>query len=516
MRRGSFLAVVLLLSSTAAPAAGAGGALDVRLVRPDRQLERLLALFEGAPAAHPAAALAAWRRAARDPDVLSKAQQAALAALNPEMVGELRPLDGASLALDLDADGRPRWALVVPGDDGSFAALATALALTDGAAEPPLGGAAVDRLGRPGSWLMARLGRAVVVAPTRDDLAAGLDRLAAAPPPDRPSCESGWLVHLDPPALARSGAPAARRLGAGLGGLGVAAIDGVAGLDGEALGLVLTTRLEAPGAAASAALVDPSWLDAVPASGVSAAFALAIDPDPAARDRLFRAADLVEKADPARAGAAPFRSRLNLLANAAGVRPEVEIWPALRGLSGFATADDAGRTDGVVLGLHAVDEPAASRLAGRVAPRLARAFGLPAGGPAPDGWSPLGTLAGRPLALARRGATVLIGWGTAAPSRALAAMDDPGRSAGPALRASWTGRRVARFAAAWPGRAPLPSLRPPAGSALGAALADSPPILWWGEPVGEEGLARDEVRWDGLRATVRRLLDRLPLEPARP
>ena len=39
----------------------------------------------------------------------------------------------------------------VPGDDGTFAAVATALALTGGGSDPPLDGVAVDRLGPPGA-----------------------------------------------------------------------------------------------------------------------------------------------------------------------------------------------------------------------------------------------------------------------------------------------------------------------------------------------------------------------------
>src|SRR4051812_15445445 len=47
-------------------------ALTVRLAHPDRQLAHLLVLFEGAKAPHPAAALAGWKRATRDPGGLGK------------------------------------------------------------------------------------------------------------------------------------------------------------------------------------------------------------------------------------------------------------------------------------------------------------------------------------------------------------------------------------------------------------------------------------------------------------
>src|SRR5581483_4473984 len=268
---GGLVAMAVAVSGGSTAAEEPPAAVVVQFVRPDEQLDRLLALFEGAKAPHPAAALAAWRRATGRHDVLPKAQQATLAALNPGMVRELATLDGATLALGFDAEGRARWNLIVPRDDGTFAALATALALTDGAAEPPLGEAAVDRLGRGESALrMARLGETVVLAPGRDDLAAGLARLqheAPDPSGDRP--ETGSLVHLNPTLLGRSGSPLVRGIAAGLAELGAGSIRGVIGLEGEALSVRLTTLNDS---VVRPATLDPAWLDGIPASGVSAAF----------------------------------------------------------------------------------------------------------------------------------------------------------------------------------------------------------------------------------------------------
>src|SRR5437868_6200587 len=102
-------------------------ALTVHLVRPDRQLARLLDLFEGTRAPHPAAALSAWKRANRDSRGLGKAREAAIAMLNPEMVQEWRTLDRADLIIAFDSgDGHARWYTILPRDDGTFAALATA------------------------------------------------------------------------------------------------------------------------------------------------------------------------------------------------------------------------------------------------------------------------------------------------------------------------------------------------------------------------------------------------------
>ena len=44
-----------------------GESLVVRLVHPERQAVQVLKLFEGSRAPHPAAALAAWKRAAATP-----------------------------------------------------------------------------------------------------------------------------------------------------------------------------------------------------------------------------------------------------------------------------------------------------------------------------------------------------------------------------------------------------------------------------------------------------------------
>ncbi len=475
---------------------GPSDAVTVRFIRPDQQLERVIALFDGAPVPHPAAALAAWRRGTGRDDVLSKAAQAAIAALNPDMMRELRTLDGARMGLRYDGDGRAGWSLVVPRDDGSIAALATALALTDGRPEPPVGGALVDRLGPEDSPLMARDGRGVVVAGTREALAEGLRRLRPEVPEAGPNPPpTGFLVRIDSAALALSGDLTARRLAGGLLGLGVRDVEAVVGLEGDALAAVVTTRLDHPADDDEAPTIDPAWLEVVPESGASVAFALAFEPGARSWDRLFAAADRVEKADASRAGSAPVRARLNLIANAAGVRPEVELWPALRGLSGFVSADDEGRIDGGLVALHALDEVAATRVADRVLPRLMRSLGLPG--------------EGRPV-IRRRGASALVAWGALADPRAEEGSERPGGSAVSMLKAAWGDRPPKRLVAFWPGRSPLPRLRPGSDSPLAAALAGAPPVVWCGWREGRT--ERDLVRWGGLGATIRRLLEGLPLK----
>ena len=483
-------------------------ALTARLAAPDRQLARLLDLFRGSRADSPAAALAGWKRATRAVQPLSKQADALITLLNPAMVAELRTLDGAAFSLGFDAAGQRRWAATIPADDGTFAALATALALTGGASEDLLGAARVDRLGPPGSALMARSGSTVVVSATRDDLRAALDRLPLpAPPP-----AEGLHFHLDPAALGTAGPVSRRRVAETLRALGCKDLEGIARLDGEVASLIVTGRWaeQPPGDAGRA--IDPSWVDWFPADRSLAAVALSLDPGPGAWDALFAAADRVDKADPARAKLPPLRARLNLYALIAGIKPEADLWPHLRGLSVAATTRPGEATPGALLALHLDGDAAALRIVDGVLPRLVAQFKLadrdaPPADPAPDRIRRLGRAGGRPLEVARRGPTVLLGWGEGTLASALDASDHPEHSAGPALRASWGPVAPRRVGALWPGR--LPGL--PEGSPLAAALIGSPPILWSGTTSGLD--SRDELRWESLREPVRRFLERLPLDP---
>jgi hypothetical protein len=476
-------------ASAQAPAKPAPPVLVVRLVRPDRQLERVLALFEGSGAAHPAAMLAAWRRAAGRADVLGMAPQAVIAALNPENVRELRTLDGATFRLAYDENQKPHWSMLIPEDDGAFAAFVTAAALTDGAPEPPLEGtsAAVDRLGPPGWPLAARHGRALVLGASRDDLRDALATLAdpnasrdPTPPPDLPS---GWVARLEADGLARAARPELRQVAGALRGLGIARIDLAGALVAEQLDIEARPAGDLAWRDAAPA-VELAWLDALPASP-SLAFAVALDPKGRTLDALFRAADGATLPDPAGNPTASWRSRLNILANLQGVRPEVELWPRLRGLSGGVAFAPDRSIASAVLALHARDADAAEALAGRVVPRLLRAVRTSA----PDA----------PAArLQRRDTMVVITWGTDAPV-----------PAAPDLRAIVEHDPSAHLVAAWPSRLPWLGIR--ADSPLDRALRDAPPLVWSGNAGAD--LPRERITWTGLRATVRRLVAALPQAP---
>ncbi len=128
--------------------------------------------------------------ATRDPDQLGKPLEAVIAFFNPEMVAEWSVFHDAELHLDsASADGRARWYVVVPRDDGTLTAAITAARLTDGEEEPPLifegNSFAVQRLGAFGAPVSLQVGDALVLASSRDELPRGLRRIHA-PSPVRP------------------------------------------------------------------------------------------------------------------------------------------------------------------------------------------------------------------------------------------------------------------------------------------------------------------------------------------
>ena len=242
-------------------------ALVIRLVHPDRQAAELLDLFTGARAAHPAAALAAWKRSARDPNQLGKPLEAVIAMFNPEMAQEWKVLHEAELRLDFGAsDGKARWYAVVPHDDGTLSAAVTALRITDGAAESPVSVAgreiAVERLGPAGGVESARIVDMLILGGSRDDLVRGLRRIGAdlrympadaaragahpnpAVPGLKHRVDSGMLIELDTDRLPANVGPAMlRRFATLLQGIGCRQIEGHAAVKDDSLALEATTRL---------------------------------------------------------------------------------------------------------------------------------------------------------------------------------------------------------------------------------------------------------------------------------
>jgi hypothetical protein len=589
-------------------------AITFRLIHPDQQAAALIKLFDGSRAAHPAAALAGWKRATRDPAQLGKTVEAVIALANSDMVPEWKVFHQAELRVNLGADdAAPRWHAVLPGDDGAAAAMITAFRLSDLEDPPPIDKQGreflVTRFSRSSHTVMTRVGSVFVLAGSRDDLAAGLRRFAIRSAAREPAAagmstigetkwdhefgrladkvRSGLVFALLPSQIAMpiAGSLELRRAVELLHSLDIGQVTGSLGLEGEQLSLQVTTKLGAvdstirraqvregersgepgPGAArtdfglrraqSSRELsraeprppggprsdyareappsVDRAWLALIPVHDLIALVSLAVDGSPRFWDRVFAVADRVERVDPEYRDVASLRTRFNLMAKGGRLRPEADLWPHLRGVTGAAIADieHPGRMDGVMVVLHADTEVSAAHLADEFVPRLAelgkgklallraakaaKAREGERGDIAPsavNGPRPLGTIGGRSLALRRLGRDVLVGWGGERTVGTLGLAGRSGRSAADVC-GHWSNEsrpRPARVGAVWPGRLPLPGLSSRPITAPARVLSDDPPVVWWGW--NEPTEAHDVVFWSRLKSRVRQFLAELPMD----
>jgi hypothetical protein len=201
------------------------------------------------------------------------------------------------------------------------------------------------------------------------------------------------------------------------------------------------------------------------------------------------------------------RTRINLLAATVKVRPELGLWPHLRGLTAALLSGPAGEVDGGIVSLHTDGPESAARIASVLLPALAPVLGLRADAPTTvraGVLRRLGVLGHRPVGLRYRGVSVQLGWGESAIE---AIGGEPAGSTLPNL-VPRNGQTPQRFGAFWPGRSAAAKML---GSAVAPVLAAAPPIVWSGrnEPPG----TREVIRWPGLHDLVRRVLERLPLHP---
>jgi hypothetical protein len=504
--------------------------LIVRLVHPDRQAAEFLRLFAGSRASSPAAALATWKQATRNPGQLGKPIEAVIAMFNPDMVPEWRVLDGAELQLGFDpGDGSPRWFAIVPHDDGTVAAAITASRLTYPDDEPlreegretP-----VARLGRSGVPLAVQVGSRLTLGSSRAELLRGIHSIPLAVNPADP-LDSGLCFSLDAKRLTtpRSGSLELRRTIEALHGMDCRRVEGTLAVKEGRLSFDITTTFEEPQTprreATKTQTVEPKWLEHFPADNLMAIVSVAVDPEPTSWARVFSLADRVERADPARVGVAPLRSRLNLFAVAAGLKPEADLLPHLRGVSAGIWCDprQPGTPIGALLVLHLDEAPNAERLARDFFPRLGsllqgRAGAGQAAGP-PGEARRVGILLGRNLSVWQQQRDVMIAWGDDALTAPLNAKVPPSRSIAGVYDVSRREERAApqRFGAFWPGRLIRPdnSLNP--SPATLRAFADDPPVVWWGWNEGNRAL--DQIQWPDLAGRVRRLLETIPLDPPR-
>jgi hypothetical protein len=537
----SVVVPLLFANAGRADAPDERSALIVRLVHPERQATELLGLFAGSRAAHPAAALAAWKRATRDPAQLGKPLEAVIALFNPEMAREWSIMNGSELGFGLrPGDDRLKWYAIVPHDDGTLAAAITAERLSGGAAESPLlddaRHVAVERLGTSRSVFASQLGEAVLAAGSREDLALAVRRFArglrtvgvdAADHAD--PIDDGLFFDLAPAYLTVP-APAhlaLRRMVELLRGLEFATIRGHLAVKGDRLMLDMTSVPSRPGAVgAPEVAVDPAWLRWVPAAGIMGMASMAIAPDASFWNSTFSLADRVDRADPSHGDAAPVRARLNLLAAGVGARLEADLWPHLRGLTACLMGDpqNPGQPTGALVILHVDANGSADRIATDVLPRMARLLTgrrqaeRPVVPAASDEALRLGVAGGKPLTVARRGTDVLLGWGEKVLDLSLEVCKNPHRSIAP-LCSNWAdaGKRAPRRVGAfWPARCWSPARGSEAPPPAWRVLADGPPAVWWGWDDAEASTLHDTVVFAALRPMTRRFLDELPLEPLPP
>jgi hypothetical protein len=532
--------------------ANSGQPIEIRLVHPDRQAATVLRLFDGAPMPHPAAALAAWKRATHDPDQLGKPLEAVISLLNPEMGREWSVFHEAQLELGFDSEtGSGQWRLTIPHDDGTIAALITALRLSGGGDEKPVasGTMAVHRMGGPGAAVAARGAEGVILASSPSELDRALSpgssgswsRRTAPRDQQNPAAntgarESGLVFRLDPwrMTVPSRGSVATRRAIELAHGLGCRTVVGSLGICEDRLELEMASALNpvtpaAPDAAGSQ-IIDPEWLQWIPAGEVVALVSLAAVSGPAFWEKIFSLVDRIDRADPARAEMAPLRTRINLLATAVGVKLEVDLWPHLSGVTvgWLVTLNKPDHWGRAVLILQMDEERTARELSENILPRLMSLWGnskhgVGLGRP-PEGAHaaprdafaphPLGRVRGHPLETAVRGRTVLIGWGENALQSMFQAAEHREQSTMSVIEPARTGpvqESPARFAAFWPGRIWLPIRGLDGPTLLNRCLAGGPPIVWTGWC--SEGRGRDCVRWCGLHDLVRRFLAAIPIDP---
>jgi hypothetical protein len=503
---------ILAASSVLAQDPGPKPAIRIRLSHPDEQLREVLGLFKEAKAPNPASALAAWKRASKEPKRLGKPLEALIAAINPLMIDELKTLDGAEVSIRFDPEtGEPDWSAILPNDDGTFAALATAMALSDGAAEAPMGDVAVDRLAGPGSPLMAKIARGTLLARNREGLKVAKNRLEKPRDPiqDLRLSDGEVAISIEPGSLKGSKSLTTRRLeelirpsiANPVGLLGSVTVNASVTLDS----LLVSTAYFAERPPQQAA-IDPGWLDWIPADRAMVGFAFATDPAAKSWDGLFGLADRLEKLDPVRADVASVQIRLDLMARLAGIRAEADVLRHLKGVSGWVGSD--GKViDGGLLVLHLDDQAAAERIVANVKP-------IPGSGPIPApevvGARSLGSVDGRAIRVSRIERSVVLTWGERVLEASLLARHNLDRSAGPRLRRSFLpGLDTLSAGGLWPGR--IPGVWPE-GSPLARAMIEAPPVCWQG---GWHGGPLFELflQWDDLKATVKRFLDLIPLDP---
>jgi hypothetical protein len=315
-------------------------------------------------------------------------------------------------------------------------------------------------------------------------------------------------------------------------GLGCRSTTGILRLVGDQARLELASNLDpaCPLSRERAArpTLDLDALAYLPASETAAFVSFAAGQGPAFWDGAFALADRLDRADPARAKLAPLRTRINLLATAAGAQLEAELWPHVQCVTSalLVNAQCADQSYRAVAILQLDEDAAASRVAADLLPRLAslarrdtwKSRPDPPGSTNVAGSTGLVTvqapvrIGGQPLQFAALGRRVLVGWGDRALESMFQAADRPEHSVRHGIEEAYTGsssQPPGRLLCVWPGRVRLPLKGLDGTTPLVQCLSQGPPIVWAGWNIG--GQARDLISWCGLNGLVRRFLEAIPL-----
>jgi hypothetical protein len=221
----------------------------------------------------------------------------------------------------------------------------------------------------------------------------------------------------------------------------------------------------------------------------------------AGRNAFFEAWDRLEKLDPARAKTAAVRTRLNLFLGTLGLHPEREVWPGIRGSSGWLEVDESGRIAGgcvVLLFDQAQRVERISRALER--PGILGGFAGALGGGRGPGEAERGVV------IRGEGVRLVVCWGDPAGDEAGRAEGDvnisemwPAASEG---LAGWD-RAVVVWPGAWVKTIPLDSV-------ASAGLKASGPIVWVGRTRGDS--MEERITWSGLSRMVRSAFEAVSAE----
>jgi hypothetical protein len=506
---------LILSSSAMADEPEAKPSIRIRLSHPDKQLQEVLDLFKEAKAKNPAAALAAWKRASKEPNRLGKPLEALIAALNPKMVEELKTLDRAEVSIHFNPQtGDPEWFAILPNDDGTFAALASAFVLSGGAAEAPIGEVPIDRLAGPGSPLMARVEGGTLIASNRDGIKRARARLSGPIDPfEGLITPNGVQLVIEPGSLKGSKSLNVQRLEELLRTSdripkeirdATSLFRGYFELGG---GIFMANLVDMAPRKIPKVSINPSWYDWIPKTRVITCFAFATDSEQKSWDSLFALADRIEKLDPARATIASSQVRLDLLARLSGLRLENDLLTHLKGVSGWVGSSNSKDVNQALLAFHLDDPEAAERIVNGFKP-IPGSGQKPGNEPERSKW--LGQVEGQSLWITRSERAVVLSWGVGVLEASLKARDNPDHSSGAEIRKMiMNDEKALAGGVVWPERIPR----------LG--LAELPrdkdeeeilPVFWFVYPVNNIALTLGLV-WGEIDQTVKRFLDLIPLDP---